>query len=96
VRQHDHWEINVMNADGSNVAQVTQANPFSFVPVNNVAPTWSPDSKQVLFLSDRNGKWEFFVANPDGSGLKQVLKTVTDSVPIHYNFMNERVIDWIK
>ncbi len=96
VRQHDHWEINVVNADGGNVTQVTQANPFSFAPVNNVAPTWSPDSKQILFLSDRNGKWEFFTVNPDGSGLKQVLKSVTDSVAIHYNFMNERVIDWTK
>jgi hypothetical protein len=96
VKQHDHWEINVMNADGSHVVAVTQANPFSFVPINNVAPTWSPDSQQILFLSDRNGKWEFFVVNPDGSGLKQVLKSVTDSITIHYNFSNERVIDWTK
>ncbi len=96
VRQNDHWEINVMNADGSNVAQVTRADPLSFVSVNNVAPTWSPDSKQILFLSDRGGKWEFFTVNPEGSNLRQVLKSVTDKTPIRYNFSNERVIDWIK
>lgn len=96
VRQHDHWEINVMNADGSNVTPVTRADPLSFTVVHNVAPTWSPDGKQILFLSDRNGKWEFFLVNLDGSGLTQVLKSVTDAISIQYNFSNERVIDWIR
>ncbi len=95
LRQADHWEINWINADGSNQTPVTQADPLSFQVVNNVAPTWSPDGKQILFLSDRNGKWEFF-ANVDGSGLTQVLKNVTDQVPIRYNSSNERVIDWSK
>jgi hypothetical protein len=96
VKQHDHWEIDAMNADGSNVVAVTKPNPLSFTVVNNVAPTWSPDGSQILFLSDRGGKWEFFVVNPDGSGLKQVLQKVSDSIPIRYNFSNERVVDWIK
>ncbi len=96
VKQHDHWEINVMNADGSNVRALTFADPLSFAVVNNVAPTWSPDGTQVMFLSDRNGKWEFFVVNADGTGLKQVLKAVTDKVPVNYNFSNERVVDWAK
>lgn len=96
AKQHDHWEIDAMNADGSNVVAVTRANPLLFYVVNNVAPTWSPDGKQILFLSDRGGKWEFFVVNADGSGLTQVLKNITDSIPIRYNFSNERVIDWIK
>lgn len=96
VKQADHWEINWMNADGSNVTALTRADPLSFHAVNNVAPTWSPDGKQIMFLSDRNGKWEFFAANLDGSGLSQVLKNVTDSMTIRYNFSNERVIDWAK
>ena len=96
VRQHDHFEINTMNADGSNVVALTKANPLAFTVTNNVAPTWSPDGSQILFLSDRGGKWEFYVVNPDGTGLKQVLKNVSDSLPIRYNFSSERVIDWIK
>ncbi len=96
VRQHDHWEIDVMNADGSNATSLTPPDPLAFNVVNSVAPSWSPDSKQILFLSDRNGKWEFFVVNVDGTGLTQVLKSVTDSLPIRYNFSNERVIDWRK
>ncbi len=83
-----------MNADGGDVHAVTWRDPLASEVVNNVAPTWSPDSKQILFLSDRNGKWEFFAANPDGSNLRQVLKNLTDVQPIQYNFSNERVIDW--
>ncbi|MBI3913938.1 MAG: PD40 domain-containing protein [Chloroflexi bacterium] len=93
---HDHWEIAAINADGSGLTSLTRADPLSFTIVNNVAPTWSPDGKQILFLSDRNGKWEFFVMNADGSDLKQVLKNVSDSISIRYNFSNERVIDWAK
>jgi len=91
---HDHWEIVTMNANGSNAVGLTPADPLSFTAVNNVSPTWSPDSKQILFLSDRNGKWEFFAVNADGSGLRQVLKSVSDTIPIRFNFANERVIDW--
>lgn len=96
VRQHDHWEIFAMNADGSNVVALTHPDPLSFTVTNNVAPTWSPDSHHVLFLSDRNHKWEFFTVNLDGSNLTQVLKNVTDSLTLRYNFSNERVIDWTK
>jgi TolB protein len=96
ARQHDHWEIVVMDADGGNASPVTRADPLAFRAANNVAPAWSPDSQQILFLSDRSGKWEFFVANADGSNLQQVLKGVTDSLAIRYNFSNERVIDWAR
>ena len=96
TRQHDHWEINVMVWDGSNATPLTQPNPLAFYVTNNVAPTWSPDGRQILFLSDRGGKWEFYTINVDGTSLKQVLKSVTDAIPITYNFNNERVIDWIK
>lgn len=95
ARQSDHWEINVMNADGGNVSPVTHADPLGFSVVNNVAPAWSPDGKEVVFLSDRNGKWEFFAASVDGSNVRQVLKTVTDRLTIWYNNSNERVSDWI-
>ncbi len=94
VKQSDHWEINVMNSDGSNVIPVTFADPLSFTPVNNVAPTWSPDGKKILFLSDRPGKWQFYVVNVDGTGLLQVLKSVTDRMIIYYNFSNERMVEW--
>ena len=100
LRAHDRWEINLVNASGGEAIGVTRPDPILYVlfgiVVHNAAPTWSPDGKQILFLSDCNGKWEFFVINPDGSNLRQVLKSVTDWVTIQYSFENERVIDWAK
>lgn len=99
-QDHDRWEVNVVNADGSNPTGVTSPDPilseFFNVVDHNVAPTWSPDSKQILFLSNRNGKWEFFVADPSGANVRQVLKNVTDAIPINFSYNNERIMDWTK
>ena len=100
MKAHDRWELNVVNADGTNATGITSPNPilytFFHVVVNNVAPGWSPDSKQILFLSDRNGKWEFFVVNADGSNIRLVLKNVTDLIQLRFDFENERMMDWTK
>jgi hypothetical protein len=97
---HDRWEINVVNADGSNATGVTSPDPVLYTlygqVVHNVAPTWSPDGQQILFLSDRNGKWEFFVTDPNGSNIRQVLKTVTDVISLRFDYENERMMDWTK
>lgn len=99
-KAHDRWELHTINADGSNAIGITSPNPILYtffrVIVNNVAPTWSPDSKQILFLSDRNGKWEFFVVNADGSNPRQVLKNVTDLITLRFDFENERMMDWTR
>jgi len=62
-------EIAVANADGSNERILT----------NNAAfdgwPTWSPDSKQIAFASNRLGPanhGQIFVMSPAGSVLRQV------------------------
>ena len=79
---------------------VTKPDPILYslfnVTVHNVAPVWSPDGQQVLFLSDRNSKWEFFVTDPSGSNIRQVLKNVTDLIPLRFDFSNERMMDWTK
>ncbi len=98
MQAHDRWEINVMTADGSTSTGITNPDPVLSILLDvvdhNVAPTWSNDSKEILFLSDRNGKWEFFVMNADGSGVTQVLKNVTDRVSLNFGYYNERMMDW--
>ncbi len=95
ARGSDHWNINVIGTNGGGAMPVTWDDPLGFTRFNSVAPAWSPDGKQILYLADRNGKWEFYAANVDGSNVRQVLKNVTDSITIAYNFSNERVADWI-
>lgn len=99
-KSHDRWELHTINADGTNATGITSPNPILYtffrVVVNNVAPVWAPDSKQILFLSDRNGKWEFFVVNADGSNPRQVLKNVTDLILLRFDFENERMMDWTR
>lgn len=96
VAQPPVWQIAVANADGSERHLLTQMDVLDFVHPNNVAPVWSPDGKHILFLSDRNGKWEIFQMNPDGTGVVQVLKNVTDAIPLHYSYQGERMLSWTK
>lgn len=96
VAQPPSWQIAIANADGSARHLLTSMDPLDFVHPSNVSPAWSPDGKQILFLSDRNGKWEFFVMNADGSNVEQVLKNVSDAVPLSYSFQGERMLSWTK
>lgn len=69
-------EICVMNADGTNVVQITSGDvtPESF----NGPPSWSPDGTKLVFGSNRSGfgKSEIWIANADGSGLTRLTTSV--------------------
>ena len=55
------WEVFVMNADGTEVRQLTDNDDWDGVPA------WSPDGKRIAFASDRDGDLEIFVMNADGT-----------------------------
>ncbi len=94
--QHDHWEIYIMNGDGSGRWPLTSSSALLERRPNNVSPAWNPDGKQIAFLSDRGGKWEFYVMDADGSNQRRILENATDSLNIQYNGVNERVISWAR
>jgi Tol biopolymer transport system component len=38
----------------------------------DLAPAWSPDGRRVAFQSSRDGNWEIYVANADGSNVRRL------------------------
>jgi TolB protein len=63
-------EIYVMNADGSDIQQVTNFGKASF------APFFHPDGKRIIFSSNINSEkgrnFDLYLINIDGTGLKQI------------------------
>lgn len=39
---------------------------------SELAPSWSPDRRRITFQSNRDGNWEIYVANADGSGVRRL------------------------
>ncbi|MDH3675390.1 MAG: SH3 domain-containing protein [Anaerolineae bacterium] len=103
--QHDHWEVHVLNADGSGRIRVTET-PWTVLVEqdlrgetprswNNAAPTWSPDGTQLAFLSDRTGPWEIWTMNADGSNQTPLISSETlAGVELTYSGVNERILSW--
>jgi TolB protein len=63
-------EIYTMNADGSNIQQVTNYGKASF------APFFHPDGKRIIFSSNISSKtgrdFDLYIINTDGTGLEQI------------------------
>jgi len=62
-------DIYVMDADGSNLRQLTDH------PANDIWPEWSPDGKRVAFPSRRDGNFEIYVVDADGTNLQRLTNT---------------------
>ena len=61
--------IYVMDADGSNVVQITD-DEFSYA-----RPAWSPDGERIAFISDRDEGFgsNVYLMNADGSQITQLV-----------------------
>ncbi len=45
---------------------------LTFTHSNNLSPSWSPDGRQLAFVSDRDGHPQIFVMDSDGSNTRRV------------------------
>src|SRR5829696_2386739 len=61
----DIWLMS--GADGSGLLNLTNDATF-----DDRDPAWSPDGKQIAFISDRDGDQEIWVMNADGSSPRQL------------------------
>ncbi len=59
-------EIYVMNADGSELMQLTQNEASDEYPI------WSPDGKQIAFISNRDGSYDLYLMTADGTNVRKL------------------------
>ncbi len=91
---HDHYEIMVMNADGSGRTLLTKSQSLADPPLNSVAPAWSPDGQHIVYLTDARGRWELFVMKADGSEPRPMFEEALRDLTFEYHNVDEQVVDW--
>ena len=65
-----NWNtISVVNTDGTGLRSVIDDDGQGWT---YMSPAWSPDGKQIAFGSSRDGGWDIYVVNVDGSGLRRL------------------------
>jgi serine/threonine protein kinase/Tol biopolymer transport system component len=59
-------DIALARTDGTDYRRLTDD------PFRDRGPQWSPDGKEIVFYSDRNGSYQVWTIHPDGSGLREL------------------------
>ena len=75
----DDSEIFVVDLGSFDIQQLTKARDYS------ETPDWSPDSTKIAFMSNRDGDWDIYIMNSDGTG---------KDVNITNNTFSERFPSW--
>ncbi len=72
------YAIYVMAADGSNERRLTDERGDTSTPAGvqfQVDPAWSPDGTRIAFASAREGSFDIYVMNADGTGTTRLTST---------------------
>lgn len=65
--------IYLMNMDGSNLVKITDT-----PNVKNASASWFPDGRRLAFTSTRDGRWQPYTMNDDGSNVRRLLTSNQD------------------
>ncbi|MNS81541.1 translocation protein TolB [compost metagenome] len=68
----DHFDIFVMNSDGSDMKRLTSARKPNGKWASNEDPSFSPDGRFVMYTSDRTGKSQIYISTVDGTEERRV------------------------
>ena len=70
--RYDGSGSSIMVAEGTKLTNLT---PRPTRGVSNVDPSWSPDGTSIVFASNRDGNFDLYVVNTNGSGLRKLTKS---------------------
>jgi TolB protein len=82
------FEIYVMNADGTHLAQITRE------PDEFVGPSWSPDGRWIALVSTTSGPThnsDVYLVHPDGGGLRRLSTDPADDSHPHWSPDGKRI-----
>ena len=68
------------------------AQQLTFHEAHDFMPTWSKDSKQLAFASDRYGNFDVFLMNADGGSAKRLTFHSTDEFPYSFTADSKAVM----
>jgi Tol biopolymer transport system component len=106
-RQHDHWDIHVLNRDGDGRVRLTET-PWRVIGDqrvqgeeprlwNNLAPAWSPDGTHIAFLTDRtaSGQLEIWIMDMDGTNQRPLFPAwLLNGLDLSYNGLEASSLAW--
>ena len=67
------YDIFIMNADGSGIRRITTS------PFQDLNPSWSPDGKNIVFISDRNGISNLYTVNLEEMTVRPLTNLLTSA-----------------
>lgn len=68
----DHFDIFLINADGTGLKRLTDARRTNGRAADNRDPSFSPDGRHIVFASNRTGSYQLYIVGPDGENGRDV------------------------
>ena len=68
-------DIFLMSADGKNLRRLTRSQGTHDALGEEHGPSWSPDGRTIVFVSNRSGRFELYAVGRDGRGERRITDT---------------------